>query len=212
MSTTAAASPSPAPRATSERLLTPQDDESLIQHVARSTKNFFISCFGCIQTSDEKAKIKYHQYLIETRKKAFGVEYVNLLRAKAPQSDLDACLEKCLKDIGRIDEDIAELNAVVDKVTGETKSKIAKPPAKAATATTTAASTTSASTTAASTTATAPTSANTAAPAAPSPAPSAPADAAPTGTTTPATTSATTPAEAPAPATADSAPAAAPTP
>jgi hypothetical protein len=205
MSTTAAAaaaSPSPASRATSERLITPQDDESLFQHVARSTKNFFVSCFGCIQTSDEKAKIKYHQYLIESRKKLFGVEYVNLLRAKAPQSDLDACLAKCLKDIERIDEDIAELNAVVDKVTGETKSKIAKPPAKAATATTTATSLTAA----------VPTSASTAAPAAAastSTAPSAPADAAPAATA-PATTTATPPADAPV--TSDTTPAAAPAP
>jgi hypothetical protein len=197
-STAATSSPSPAPRATSERLLTPQDDESLFQHVARSTKNFFISCFGCIQTSDEKAKIKYHQYLIESRKKAFGVEYVNLLRAKAPQSDLDACLEKCLKDIGRIDEDIAELNAVVDKVTGETKSKIAKPPAKAAPATT---ATATATTTATSTAATAPTSASTAAPASAASTSAAPA------VPTPAATSATAPADAPAPATPAAAPA-----
>jgi hypothetical protein len=117
-------------RATSERLLTPADNETLVQHVSRSTKNFFISCFGCIQTSDEKAKIRYYQYLIESRKKAFGVEYVNLLKTSASQADLDACVQKCLKDIDRIDEDIGALNAEVEKVTGETKKKIIQAPTK----------------------------------------------------------------------------------
>jgi uncharacterized small protein (DUF1192 family) len=118
-------------RATSERLLTPKDNETLLQHTTRSTKNFFISVFGCIQTSDEKAKIRFHQYQIESRKKAFGVEYVNLLKTKASQADLDACVQKCVKDIDRIDEDIAALNAEIEKVTGETKKKIIQAPAKA---------------------------------------------------------------------------------
>jgi hypothetical protein len=130
-------------RVTSERLLTPADNETLLQHITRSTKNFFISCFGCIQTSDEKAKIRYYQYLIESRKKAFGVEYVNLLKASASQADLGACVQKCLKDIDRIYEDIATLNAEVEKVTGETKKRIIQAPSKtpAATSTTSAAAT-----------------------------------------------------------------------
>jgi hypothetical protein len=184
MSSPSAPSPAPAPRATSERLLAPPDDETLVQHVVRSTKNFFTSCFGCIQTSDEKAKIRYYQYLIESRKKAFGVEYVNLLKAKAAQAELDACVEKCLKDIGRIDEDVAALNAEVDKVTGETKSKIVtKPPPKVPAAATSAG-------------ATAPAAASTVPP------PTAPADAAspPAAAATTTTTAAeTAPAEAPAP-------------
>jgi hypothetical protein len=186
--------PSPAPRATSERLLAPPDDETLVQHVVRSTKNFFTSCFGCIQTSDEKAKIRYYQYLIESRKKAFGVEYVNLLKAKAPQAELDACVEKCLKDIGRIDEDIAELNAEVEKVTGETKSKIVTKPPPKVPATAPTATATSAGATAS---APAPAAASTA------PHPTAPADVAPPPAPAATTAAEPAPAEAPAPSPAD---------
>jgi len=121
-------------RAQSERLQMPQDDESLFQHIARSTKNFFVAAFGCIQTSDEKAKIKYKQYLMETRKKAFGVAYIDLVRKDATAAELDNCVKACTQDLEVIEKEIATLNEEVQKVTSATKEKIVKAPAKASAA------------------------------------------------------------------------------
>ena len=44
------------------------------------------SAFGCIQKSDENAKIKYKECKIECRKKAFGVECINFAQAKLGRS------------------------------------------------------------------------------------------------------------------------------
>ena len=118
----------------------PAEDESLFQHVSRSTRNCFHSVFGCLQTSDEKAKIAYKEYLIESRKKKFGVDYMNLKKTATAEDGkeeaLEECVVKCLKDIEGMEQEIASLRQEIDRVENETKGKIqAKPGTSPATTT-----------------------------------------------------------------------------
>lgn len=121
----------------------PAEDESLFQHVARSTRNCFHSVFGCLQTSDEKAKIAYKEYLIESRKKKFGVDFINLRKTATAEDGkedaLEECLQKCLKDIEGMEQEIASLRQEIDRVEKETKSKIQVKPGTASATTTAAA-------------------------------------------------------------------------
>ena len=119
---------SPATARKEESIRPPAEDESLVQHVTRSTRNCFHSVFGCLQTSDEKAKIRYKEYLIEARKKKFGVDYINLKKAsteeKGNEETLEQCLQQCLNDIEAMEQEIAVLRQEVDRVENETRSKI----------------------------------------------------------------------------------------
>jgi hypothetical protein len=63
----------------------PQEKEATTQHAVRSTKNVFQRCFGCLQTTDDKAKIKFKEILIANRKKAFGVLYIDMVRNKSTE-------------------------------------------------------------------------------------------------------------------------------
>lgn len=115
----------------------PAADESLFQHVARSTRNCVHSVFGCLQTSDEKAKIAYKEYLIESRKKKFGVDYINLKKTATAEDGkeqaLEDCLQQCLKDIEGMEHEITALRQEIGRVENETKGKIqAKPGTTAA--------------------------------------------------------------------------------
>jgi hypothetical protein len=63
----------------------PREKEATGQRAVRSTKNVFTRCFGCIQTSDDKAKIKFKEILIANRQKAFGVLYIDMVRNKSTE-------------------------------------------------------------------------------------------------------------------------------
>jgi chromosome segregation ATPase len=109
----------------------PEEDESLVQHIVRSAKNSFQQAFGCIQTSDEKAKIKYKEYRMENRKKAFGVEYMNMKRVNATEEELKNCVTRCGEDLDVIKQEIETLEGEIKRVDDAVKSKIvAKPGTK----------------------------------------------------------------------------------
>jgi hypothetical protein len=106
----------------------PPEDESLFGHVGRVCKNSVTKCFGCVQTSDEYAKIKYKEHQIDSRKKAFGVAYMNLILEKATEEALNACLEKAQAEIAVFAEEIQVLQAEIDRVNQSTKEKIVVKP------------------------------------------------------------------------------------
>lgn len=103
-------------------------DESLVQHGTRSTKNFFTSCFGCIQTVDEHAKIKYKETQLASRQKTFGVAYLTLVEEGATQEQLDACVKEAQDDLKKIKAEIEELKKEIDRVKTETQKKIVQKP------------------------------------------------------------------------------------
>lgn len=103
----------------------PQDkEESVFAHIGRSCANTFHKCFGCVQTSDEKAKIKYKEYQIESRKKAFGVDYLNLLASSASEEELKACIDTAQTDITNFESEIKVLEEEIARVNTETEKKI----------------------------------------------------------------------------------------
>ena len=106
-------------------------DETLVQHTIRVTKNAFTGCLGSVKKSDELAKIKYKESQIAGRKKQFGVEYLDLLAAKAEPSDLEACVKKAQDDMKKIQDEIVELEKEVERVNEETEKKIREAPVKA---------------------------------------------------------------------------------
>lgn len=62
-----------------------EEKEPTVQRAVRSSKNVFQRCFGCLQTTDDKAMIKYKEVLIANRKKEFGVLYVDLVRKNSTE-------------------------------------------------------------------------------------------------------------------------------
>jgi hypothetical protein len=112
-------------------------EETLVQHTSRGCMNFFTGCFGEIQKSDEFAKIKYKETQIAGRKKAFGVEYLDLLAAEATPEALAECTKKAQDDMKKIMDEIEELQKDIERVDAHTKTKIVgKPDTAAASATT----------------------------------------------------------------------------
>jgi hypothetical protein len=110
--------------------------ETLVQSTTRSTKNAFTGCFGFLKKTDELAKITIKESQITGRKKAFGVEYLDLLASGAKPEDLEACVKRAQDDTKKIMDEILELEKEIARVDEETQKKIiARPGAAAATTT-----------------------------------------------------------------------------
>lgn len=110
----------------------PAEDESVVQHLTRSVKNAAHQCFGCIMTSDEKAKIKFKEYQIESRKKAFGVEYIDLLQKTDSTPDvLQQAIDKCQDDIQVLQQEIETLVKEIERVNKDTERKLVTKPGTA---------------------------------------------------------------------------------
>jgi hypothetical protein len=105
-----------------------EKEESIFQHVGRVCQNAFTKCFGFAQTADELAKIKLKEHQIESRKKNFGVAYLNLLNETATPAALQSCIDTALADIAVLQADIVTLQAEVDRVNNVTKEKIVPKP------------------------------------------------------------------------------------
>lgn len=108
-------------------------EETLVQHLIRSTKNCWTACVGGVQQSDELARIQYKEYEIRSRKQKFGIEYIDLVRKEATAEELKTCLDVALKSMETTEAEIAELQKEVDRVNTVTKAKLlAKPGAPTA--------------------------------------------------------------------------------
>jgi hypothetical protein len=104
-------------------------------------------CFGCAKTGNDKAKIQYNLYLIENRKKAFGVAFMNFKLSAAGGKDAstpeeaaiqslagDTLVDNALVDIGKLQREIEGFQASILKKEESTKRKIASTPVTAAAA------------------------------------------------------------------------------
>lgn len=107
-------------------------DESLPSHIIRVCKNSFTKCFGVVQTTDEYAKIKYKEHLIDARKKKFGVDYLALIHANADEATKQQCIDTVLADTAAIEAEIATLKEEIARVNKATDDKIVRKPGEAA--------------------------------------------------------------------------------
>ena len=103
-------------------------DETFVESTSRGTKNAFAGCFGFLKKSDEYAKIKYKETLIASRKKKFGVDYMNLLEQENAGDELAACVKLCQDDVKVLKDEIATLEAEIARVDEETRGKIVAKP------------------------------------------------------------------------------------
>lgn len=106
----------------------PPEAESLKAHIARSAKNRFYSCFGCLQTSKEKALIRYKEYEIEQHKKQFGVSYINL-KKQGQDDQMPGCMQTALFRIAIIETEIKELQTKIASKHEEIKRQMVPAPA-----------------------------------------------------------------------------------
>ena len=113
--------------------------ETLVQSTTRSTKNAFTGCFGFLKKTDELAKITIKESQIAGRKKAFGVEYIDLVHSGGKPEELEACVKRAQEDIKKTMDEIAELEKEIARVDAETQKKIIARPGGAAATTTAAA-------------------------------------------------------------------------
>ena len=80
--------------------------ESLTDHCVRSIKNCLQSSIFCLNKSKGQTLIQKIKLDIESRKKTFGVEYMNALKG-GNKEELDDIVEKAKADIAALDEKIA---------------------------------------------------------------------------------------------------------
>jgi hypothetical protein len=105
----------------------PTEEETVLAHIARSTQNAFYSCFGCLQTSKEKAMIRYKEYEIEQRKKEFGVDYMNL-KKQGQENQLQDCVDTALFRIAMFETEIQNLMTTIAAKDNALKSRLIPAP------------------------------------------------------------------------------------
>jgi len=100
--------------------------ETLMQHVSRACTNCLASTFACFSTTKEKTIIAKLEYDISSRKKKFGVDYMNILERVTLEDKLEVelkeCLDKAVADINKLKDEIKSHN---DEVAA-TKEELAK--------------------------------------------------------------------------------------
>jgi hypothetical protein len=104
------------------------NDETLLAHATRVISNACTSCFGCIQTVDEQAKIKANEYHISSIKKNFGVQYIDLIERGASEDELKKCVDECRTAIAETVEENKKHRAEIERVKAKTNEKLIRKP------------------------------------------------------------------------------------
>lgn len=101
------------------------DNESLGERIKRTTNNSFVRVKGLCKKSDKLARKKYKEHRLENRKKAFGVEYMNLLETgTASPQQLNQCMDKATAELNAIRQEIAAIQAKTERIDQKTKQKL----------------------------------------------------------------------------------------
>jgi hypothetical protein len=89
-----------------------------------SMNNCWASTLACGKNTKEKALIQKLKFDLESRKKAFGVDYLTKLKQGANEQDLKLVLEAAQKDIAELEHQIKEKEDIIEGNTVEAKKKI----------------------------------------------------------------------------------------
>jgi len=107
--------------------------EKAPNRMMRTTKNAWRRAVGCCKKSTPRTKIRLKEHEIAKRKKAFGMEYIDLVRnsngSNATDEQLQQAVQACLQDIDGLMQEIVELENKIEQVSEETKSKLKPQPA-----------------------------------------------------------------------------------
>jgi hypothetical protein len=100
------------------------DAESIGARVKRTTNNSLVRVKGFCKKSDKLARKKVKEVQLENRKKAFGVEYMNLLEISASPQQLNLCVQKAVTELNAIRQEIATIREKTERIDQKTKQKI----------------------------------------------------------------------------------------
>lgn len=79
---------------------------------------------ACGKNTKEKALIQKLRFDLEARKKTFGVDYMNKVKAGADEEELKLVLETASKDIEEFERQIKEKEDIIEGNTAEAQKKI----------------------------------------------------------------------------------------
>jgi TolA-binding protein len=103
--------------------------EKTSNRMMRTTKNAWRRAIGCCKKSSPRTKIHLKEHQIANRKKAFGMEYMDLLQSnETTKEQLEQVIQACISDIDALVKEIADLEHQIDQVSQETNSKLKPKP------------------------------------------------------------------------------------
>jgi len=100
------------------------------------TGNCMQSTGLCCFKFSKNTNIQVLEARISSRKKKFGIEYINLVQNQAPQAQLQQCVTDTLKDIEEMQDEIDENYDLIEGKTNEVRNSIHNSPSRPAAAAT----------------------------------------------------------------------------
>ena len=98
----------------------------------RVSQNCMQSTGLCCFKVKEQGQISLLESKIKSRQQKFGVDYLNLISEKAPQSQLKQCLRDALNDIATLEEEVNDRHDSIENKESHIQSKIKHAPGSAA--------------------------------------------------------------------------------
>jgi uncharacterized protein (DUF3084 family) len=93
-----------------------------IKESERMGKNAWTRSVGMFEKNKALAKAQVKAYSVKSRNKKFGEEYMELVKNKASEEELQACIKAAEADVGEIEKEIEDLKkqaADIDQVTSK---------------------------------------------------------------------------------------------
>jgi len=101
-----------------------QNNEAFGDKMKRVTGNCLQSTGLCCFKLTKNTNIQVLEARISSRKKKFGIDYINLVQKQAPQAHLQKCLKDTLADIEEMQNEINENYDMIDGRANEVRSSI----------------------------------------------------------------------------------------
>jgi len=102
-------------------------EKAPVQSCARHTKNFWTRCVGLTSKSEKLVRIKMKERERKECKKAFGVQYMDLVQSSGvTDAKLQDCFRKSKNALAVLEQEIIELKIGIERVDEKTRSKIQK--------------------------------------------------------------------------------------
>lgn len=99
---------------TNQIIMSTQTNESFIDKVKRKLGNCWATTLSCGKNAKESTIIAKLNFDIETRKKNFGVAYMNKIKSGASEEDLAVVVDKAKKDIAELERQVKEKEDAIE--------------------------------------------------------------------------------------------------
>jgi hypothetical protein len=102
--------------------------ESFTECFSRKTRNAWACTVGLASKSSMLTSVQIKKLEMQSRKKQFGIDYLNLERSGATNDELQACIDSARDDIERLAGEIDNRKAKMAGVDEKTREKLVKRP------------------------------------------------------------------------------------